>query len=166
MLLPFQQSLKTLSLSSATFALDRADILPDVSAMTALESLTMSAFLPTGPEENNKTYSPAQGDRLLGPNLQKLELVFGRAGHYAPAVTHGGGNEQRWVREFARDVLGRKASLREIKVIFTPEWCSDYGMGLRRNSPMYPWDRLEVLNNEFSHTGLQVTGGRNIVIRQ
>ncbi|KAL2820112.1 hypothetical protein BJX63DRAFT_381351 [Aspergillus granulosus] len=58
--------------------------------------------------------------------------------------------EEGFLREFASTGLRCKASLREIRITFTPETY------VHATDELYPWDRMDALDREFKEKGIRV----------
>ncbi|EAW10949.1 uncharacterized protein ACLA_065830 [Aspergillus clavatus NRRL 1] len=90
----------------------------------------------------------ADADCLLAPRLHTFGLDFSIYDQHSEAWTDFGDAEERWVREFAKVAVARKAALRKIMITFTPEpW------GLSREDG-YPWDRMDQICEDLRPHGL------------
>jgi hypothetical protein len=64
------------------------------------------------------------------------------------------------VRRLAQVALTRKASLQEIIIQFDPQWRPD------ARKIDYPWDRMDVSNEEFQTRGRMITYTKPPVTRE
>ncbi|GMF71926.1 unnamed protein product [Aspergillus oryzae] len=116
-----------------------------------LEVLALSRWQLAGwspHRDEGLTFSPLDADLLLGASLHTFTLDFTVHDQHSESWTDFGEREEHWVAKVARAAITRKAALRKIKIIFTP----DYWTG--REEDGYPWDRMDRIHDEISPHGL------------
>lgn len=124
----------------------------DFSEFSALERLSLSrwhfanvkAKLPDSKEIFEGCLSP--------PRLKKFTWSFRLMGSEWPRWDDFGEEEELWVRKLAQTAIARGSLLREIQIIFCPEYPGDF-----KRYPEYPWDRMDTLNKEFQPKGIAIT---------
>ncbi|CAH0037153.1 unnamed protein product [Clonostachys rhizophaga] len=125
----------------------------DLFEFTALEDLQLSVWQLLRPAEAEErfTFRAEEAKLLSAPKLRKFTLDFSIYDQHSEDWSDFGEREQRWLRGMAETAIARKAPLREIHVIFTPDsWDAKKEDG-------YPWDLMKALGDEFEPAGIAVT---------
>lgn len=124
----------------------------DFSEFSALTTLSLSRWH----FANRKAKLPDSNEIFEGclspPQLKKFTWSFRLMGSEWPGWDDFGEEEELWVRKLAQTAIARGSLLRQIQIIFRPEYPRDFGM-----YPEYPWDRMDALNDEFRPKGIAIT---------
>ncbi|KAH8703460.1 hypothetical protein BGW36DRAFT_369380 [Talaromyces proteolyticus] len=127
-----------------------------------LEVLSLSRWQFLGLELQSgreMTFSEADADLLLGPNLHTFGLDFSVHDQHSENFEDFGDPEENWIRGLARAAIARKAKLRKIGITFTPlTWWL-------RKEHGYPWDRMDKVHAEIWPHGLRVEYNEPVLTR-
>lgn len=145
MLLKHRESLTTLNIGYLSSS-SQGKLL-DLSDFTSLEDLKLSRWQMAEALD----FRDEDAGMLLSPKLRKFTWDLSNNEQHSESWTGFGETEERWLGRFSQAAVARKASLREIKIVFSPDgWEANEELG-------YPWDRMDRIKNDFGPLGLAIT---------
>ncbi|CAH0051878.1 unnamed protein product [Clonostachys solani] len=127
----------------------------DTSDFMALEELTVSRWHFGDPDP---TFQATDVDLVAAPNLKRL-MYDARRDKYRHRYGRFKYDDETWIRQLIRGALDRNLFLPQFEII------CEQNIPATFIDPVYPWDRIRRLQDEFQHLGVQVTCNPPIVTK-